>query len=543
MIDSYAAAIMCTVLQQHLNRTNDHFSEMAASEAVASTPRPTSSGGGGGTRSRTMSPVHQQHMLHATPTYSYLQDTPNLKRPIDPYDRKTSTPAMHFHVPSNERLTRQSRSSYIQQLMGRRSRSQSRTGMRVLVDQIQYETPRARSPHMNNEEPINLSHYPDGRAPAEEQELREYAIERDDFPAPPFNYPDGAKGAARRRHYSEPSRGGSSRDSTPVESSDEDENGEEPVDVKLEKSEVELKKISTSGMGQVFLAELAVEKERRKNSKSKLLDPRSAARTPTARKEPHFRLRYESPINASPSRIADHLRPWDDEVDGIMSRRSNATTPFLPQTPAPPVGRVVSPINPIRPGYTQKAQTLPSRFSPYGYDSSGEGMGPMGDKTYSTDFSSNKSDDMSDGGGGGHGGASTGTARSPMLSNGHSHHENIRISSTYTQGLQAATPRSYATTGGTASPSTALALEGATNADIMNRSLPSMPSPLQAANIYPLHLLFTTNYRLPGDVDRCNLEAHLSDAEFDMVFRVSREDFYKLPYWKRCDLKRKYHLF
>ncbi len=65
----------------------------------------------------------------------------------------------------------------------------------------------------------------------------------------------------------------------------------------------------------------------------------------------------------------------------------------------------------------------------------------------------------------------------------------------------------------------------------------------QAPNIYPLHLLFTTNYRLPGDVDRCNLEKHLSDAEFDMVFRMAREDFYRLPYWKRCDLKRRYYLF
>ena len=25
-------------------------------------------------------------------------------------------------------------------------------------------------------------------------------------------------------------------------------------------------------------------------------------------------LRYDDPINASPSRIADHLRPWDDEM-------------------------------------------------------------------------------------------------------------------------------------------------------------------------------------------------------------------------------------
>ena len=65
----------------------------------------------------------------------------------------------------------------------------------------------------------------------------------------------------------------------------------------------------------------------------------------------------------------------------------------------------------------------------------------------------------------------------------------------------------------------------------------------QAANVYPLHLLLTSNYRLPGDVDRCNLERHLTDAEFEGIFGYNREDFYRLPYWKRCDLKRRSFLF
>ena len=65
----------------------------------------------------------------------------------------------------------------------------------------------------------------------------------------------------------------------------------------------------------------------------------------------------------------------------------------------------------------------------------------------------------------------------------------------------------------------------------------------QASNVYPLHLLMTTNYRLPGDVDRCNLERHLTDAEFDSVFKCLRDEFYRLPYWKRCDLKRRIFLF
>ena len=44
-----------------------------------------------------------------------------------------------------------------------------------------------RSPHMNNEEPIEMSHYPDGK---KETEKTIAPIERDDFPAPPFLYAD-----------------------------------------------------------------------------------------------------------------------------------------------------------------------------------------------------------------------------------------------------------------------------------------------------------------------------------------------------------------
>ena len=96
----------------------------------------------------------------------------------------------------------------------------------------------------------------------------------------------------------------------------------------------------------------------------KMLDPRSAARTPAANREPHYRLRFDSPVNASPSRIADHAHPWDDEtvIDGTISRRS--FTPFLPNTPGNTLGRVVSPVQTIKPGYTMasRACTLPPRY-------------------------------------------------------------------------------------------------------------------------------------------------------------------------------------
>ena len=90
----------------------------------------------------------------------------------------------------------------------------------------------------------------------------------------------------------------------------------EIIDTELDKKETELRKIST-GMGKVFLSEIAVERERRKSAKNRPIDPRSAARAPAANRMPHYKLRYDDPRYASPSRIADHIRPWDTDDEGL----------------------------------------------------------------------------------------------------------------------------------------------------------------------------------------------------------------------------------
>jgi actin-binding LIM protein len=62
------------------------------------------------------------------------------------------------------------------------------------------------------------------------------------------------------------------------------------------------------------------------------------------------------------------------------------------------------------------------------------------------------------------------------------------------------------------------------NSQSVRRSLPNMAHSIlvhEPAKIYPYHLLLISNYRLPVDVDRCNLERHLSDAEFDAIFGVN----------------------
>ncbi len=56
-------------------------------------------------------------------------------------------------------------------------------------------------------------------------------------------------------------------------------------------------------------------------------------------------------------------------------------------------------------------------------------------------------------------------------------------------------------------------------------------------------MLFTTNYKLPTDLDRCNLEKHLSDADFELAFGCNQEEFYRMPLWKRNNMKKRVKLF
>lgn len=106
-------------------------------------------------------------------------------------------------------------------------------------------------------------------------------IERDDFPAPPYPYTD----PERRRRYSDTYKG--------VQTSDDEdqvdkaaENGEPVVQVK---GQVELEKIN-SGMSKVILKDIK-ERQKYKVWKQSNLDPRNASRTPSASKEPVYKLR------------------------------------------------------------------------------------------------------------------------------------------------------------------------------------------------------------------------------------------------------------
>lgn len=122
----------------------------------------------------------------------------------------------------------------------------------------------------------------------------------------------------RRKRWSDSYKGVPDSDEEEVDS----KTWKEVEDARLKREEEELSKIAT-GIGKVFLKEVK-EREKLKKIKMANLDPRNASRTPSANKEPTYRLRYESPIGASPSRNLDHPKPFDDDdFDRSISCRSS----------------------------------------------------------------------------------------------------------------------------------------------------------------------------------------------------------------------------
>ncbi|XP_043216277.1 actin-binding LIM protein 1-like isoform X4 [Amphibalanus amphitrite] len=427
-------------------------------------------------------------------TQSYLADGPTmgyLRRPIEPYDKPPKSP--HFHRPPSG-----AGSSGRRMVFGRPG---SRSGMQALVNQMESETPRPRSPYMNNEEPIELSHYPDAKKPSANEQAK---IERDDFPAPSYPYTD----PERRRRLSDKS----SLHEADLDELDAANEADQQVDPKLKREEAELNKIA-SGIGKVFLEQVR-EREKLQQWKRANVDPRNASRAPNADHELPYRMRYESPIYASPSRDADHVRPW--ELEEEFERGG----PYRSSLPGRAYGAVPNYRTPGSAQQTPRAGGLQTRSQTLlgrpGIGLAGGGDfygGGLGEKTHSTEFCSARSD------------ISIGSLT-----------EADRNALNQAESVSVHTPRSghrlpyqYQFAGGP-----------------MRRSLPNVSQtgpPLEPGKVYPLHLLVTTNYRLPADVDRANLERHLSDAEFEMFFHMSRADFYRLPLWRRNDLKKRGRLF
>jgi len=79
------------------------------------------------------------------------------------------------------------------------------------------------------------------------------------------------------------------------------------------------------------------------------------------------------------------------------------------------------------------------------------------------------------------------------------------------------------------------------------RSLPAIDreedKPIRAAMTYPYDILKSNNYKMPKNIDKSRLETYLSDEDFQSIFKVDRENFYKQPVWKQRDMKKRVNLF
>lgn len=428
---------------------------------------------------------------------------------------------------------------------------------------------RARSPSMMNEEAIHLAQYPSGQKPPPDAVPK---IERDDFPAPPFPYPDRVRGtsqSSRSQHQQQVGASGDASNSTPtdqMEASSErrhhqqqqrasrprsreividDEDSSTDADPQLEREEKELSKIA-NGIGKVFLQTLK-EREKLRAWKRANLDPRNASRTPSATRELPSRLRYDNPTNASPSRDLDRPRPWeeDGETGGGGEHSPTRTRSSLGRPPPSQMSSssygykvVQSNRSTPKPGYglssgppyaDSSSQVPPSltstnlaSYQQYNSNNPREPI-PFNEQRR---FTQNRSTDLLNranihsevgsaqgGGGGGGKGAhgSTMTDGPNGVNVGRSH-----------------TSSSF----------------GAAH---LRRSMPNVNlhhlHQEGPPKLYPYHLLATSNYRLPPDVDRCHLERHLSNEEFQYIFHCDRLYFYRLPEWKRNELKRRAKLF
>jgi len=253
-----------------------------------------------------------------------------------------------------------------------------------------------------------------------------------------------------------------------------DEKGDQ--DPRIQKNIDELNKVGDSGMGRGIMRGLE-----RKRDTSPTLDPRSASRTPSAKVEPPYKTRYESPVFACMLCLHEFC----------IDHHENDEAP--------------------RPGYglgnKGKSATLPASsgrarsFDPYDVyetdnrgDNKENGEPEMESRSHHTSRSSMDREDEVD--------PETGLRKSRW-----------RSSATFNS-------NSY-----------------------MRRSLPSMLKGEGPPPIYPYEQLLLGNPQLPAGVEKNTLEMHLSKDEFESIFHMRRDEFYRIAEWKRNDMKKRVGLF
>ncbi|BFY99045.1 hypothetical protein BsWGS_02084 [Bradybaena similaris] len=368
-------------------------------------------------------------------------------------DKNKSLSGSHFHRPPNFTYSKEPPSFL----------KKKASGMAVLASGQKriVKVRRSSSPaELRNQEAVRMSMYPSAKPKLPNEPDK---IERDDWPAPASPAAILPEILRQRRR----SRG---------EKDDDDDDEEIQEDPKIKRELEEISKIKDeSGIGRVIYNEL----DKLKAKPHQPLDPWKASRAPSAKFEPRYSTRFQSPMFASPSRFLDRPRyAWDDS--DIRAYRSASTLANLP-TPKPGYG----------PSYiAPRAATLPLagaygardfRFFDFGEDDRRERSTHTSSSTLTGDTSSRRHDS------------------------------------------------SYS---GYDPPSISLL-------QLQKNTWHTEIEP----TTYPYEKLKITNFDLPKDVDTNQLEIHLSNQEFDELFNMPRESFYKMAEWKRNDIKRKLHLY
>ncbi|KAK7499338.1 hypothetical protein BaRGS_00009313 [Batillaria attramentaria] len=393
-------------------------------------------------------------------TTSYLDQGKSgyLRRSSNSSSEKDRSKSPHFHRPANFTYSKEP-----PEFLKKKSTGMSAlaTGKRVV------KVRRSSSPaDLRNEEPIRMSVFPSAKPKAPNEPDK---IERDDWPGPASPAAILSEILRERRR----SRG----------EKDEDDEGEEvPEDPKIKRELDEISKIKDeSGIGKVIYQEL----EELTHKPAKPLDPWKASRVPSAKYEPRYHTRFNSPMFASPSRFLDLRRRYWDDSD-IRGYRSAATLANLP-TPKPGYG----------PAYhTPRAATLPV-----------SGMYGARDLVYF----------------------------------------GFRDESQDAEGHQRSNYTSTSTLTGDSGSRGRSGVSSVAAYEVPSIPLLKLQKSTWHTEcdppIYPYEKLKITKFDLPRDVDRNMLEIHLNDEDFENLFHMPRERFHRLAEWKRNDMKKKLDLY
>ncbi|CAF1367956.1 unnamed protein product [Adineta ricciae] len=269
-----------------------------------------------------------------------------------------------------------------------------------------------------------------------------------------------------------------------VQDDDGADDGELRHDEQLEKDINEMSKIKeSSGMANALLEDLRIQEKI--IARQLPLDPWKASRSPSAAIEPPRRCRFQSPTFASPSRrVHTHSSSTTNQDDSLVGLSASIYT-----TPA---GRKRITL----PRYQQRSETLVLRPD--------DSLSPSPKiQTLSNHLDIQRSCDLDS------------TTNSSFSNDGDQNKstKTVDVDARWTQSHHA-------------------------------HSTHSAPALMSNPKIYTYKdLKVIPKQRLPSDVDRDHLERHLADEEFHSLFHMTRMEYYRLPEWRRVDLKKRLKLF